>query len=350
MRLRFRASSSALLAPLVLLRRWRRADDLRTLRKSNFSATVLLGAPLYRDVMGRLRRLLGPLLLWVAVASSIAAQQPLVPEIGPANGRLVIAGGDIRDPDIFKRFVQLAGGPSAPIVVIPTNGESAEYDEYTAGLAPLRTAGATNLTVLHTRDRKVADTAEFVRPLLTARAVWITGGRPWRGVDAYLNTRVHRELQALLARGGVIGGSSGGATIQASYLLRGDTKSRSIIGDHQEGFGFLRSVAIDPHVLQGNRQFDLFEVVKAHPELLGIGIDQNTAIVVQGDTFDVVGQSYVAIYDGQSEWGAQGRFYLLREGDRYNMRTRTPLRPTMSSQSFEEEGVGFRKAKEDRGK
>jgi cyanophycinase len=295
---------------------------------------------------------LGPAaLLALFFATSIRAQQSPLPEIGPVNGRLVIAGGDIADPDIFKRFVQLAGGPSAPIVVIPTNGESAEYDEYNAGLAPLRAAGATNLAVLHTRDRKVADTAEFVRPLLTARAMWINGGRPWRGVDAYLNSRVHRELQALLGRGGVIGGSSSGATIQASYLVRGDPKSnRLIIGDHQEGFGFLRNVAIDPHVLQDNRQFDLFEVVKAHPEILGIGIDQNTSIVVQGDTFSVIGQSYVAIYDGQSEWGAQGRFYLLREGDRYNMRTRTPLRPTMSSQSFEEEGVGFRKTKENRGK
>jgi cyanophycinase len=290
---------------------------------------------------------LGPAaLLTLVLTTSILAQQPPTPEVGPANGRLVIAGGDISDPDIFKRFVQLAGGPSVPIVVIPTNGESAQYDEYNSGLDPLRAAGATNLTVLHTRDRKVADTAEFARPLLTARAVWITGGRPWRGVDAYLNSRVHRELQAVLARGGVIGGSSSGASIQSSYLVRGDTKSnRTIIGDHQEGFGFLRKVAIDPHVLQWNHQFDLFEVVKAHPELLGIGIDQNTAIIVQGDTFEVIGQSYVAIYDGQSEWGAQGRFYLLHAGDRYNMRTRTPSRPSMSSESFEQEGVGFRKAK-----
>src|SRR5207253_1153868 len=126
---------------------------------------------------------LGPAaLLTLVLATSVGAQQLPTPEVGPANGRLVIAGGDISDQDIFKRFVQLAGGPSAPIVVIPTNGESADYDQYNAGLEPLRAAGATNLTVLHTRDRNVADTAEFARPLLTARAAWITGGRPWRGV------------------------------------------------------------------------------------------------------------------------------------------------------------------------
>ena len=79
----------------------------------------------------------------------------------------------------------------------------------------------------------------------------------------------------------VIGGSSAGATIQGSYLARGDAKTNTIMmGDHEEGFGFLKNAAIDQHLLRRNRQFDLLEVIRARPELLGIGIDEDTAIVV----------------------------------------------------------------------
>jgi cyanophycinase len=287
----------------------------------------------------------GLLLLVSLLISSVSlpSQETNRPEVGPPAGTLFIAGGGIRDPELFKRFVELAGGPTASIVVIPTNAGRAEYAEYSPELNPLKAAGAKNLTLLHTTDRKVADSVEFVRPLLTARAVWISGGRQWRGVDAYLNTRVHKELIALLARGGVVGGSSAGASIQASFLVRGDRASnRPVIGDHQVGFGFLKNVAIDQHLLESNRQCDLCEVIKAHPELLGIGIDENTAIVIQGDTFDVVGHSYVAIYDPRSDWGRRGRFYLLESGDRYNLRTGTPLRQSMSSDPFLREGLDYR--------
>lgn len=249
-------------------------------------------------------------------------------QVGPDNGSLVIVGGALQDPEIWARFVELAGGPDAPIVVIPTAGGAEHYDQYYPGLRGLRGAGAENLTVLHTTDPAVADTDEFVAPLLEARGVWFPGGRQWRLADSYLNTKVHDALWAVLARGGVIGGSSAGATIQGSYLARGDTDSNSVMmGDHEVGFGFLKDVAIDQHLLRRNRQFDLLEVVQAKPELLGIGIDENTAIVVQGDRFDVMGQGYVAIYDAQRQIDTGGRFYFLAPGDRYDLNARDAARP-----------------------
>ena len=131
----------------------------------------------------------------------------------------------------------------------------------------------------------------------------------------------------MLERGGVIGGSSAGATIQGSYLARGDTETNTIMmGDHEEGMGFLKNAAIDQHLLKRNRQFDLIEIVQAHPELLGIGLDENTAIVVQGDRFEVIGQSYVAIYDHNRALDSGGKFYLLAPGDRYNLKTREAFR------------------------
>lgn len=263
---------------------------------------------------------------------SVSAQQPWertgTPEVGPENGSLFVVGGAMRSPRLFQRFIQLAGGPEAHIVLIPTAGEAEDYDDSYRGLEAWREHGARNLTVLHTRDRAVADTDAFVEPLGTADGVFFFGGRQWRLVDAYGGTKTETELRKVLERGGVIGGSSAGATILGSFLVRGDTGGNDIMmGDHQRGFGYLRGVAIDQHLLRRNRQFDMIEVIEAHPELLGIGIDENTAILVRGDRFQVHGASYVAIYDRGTTTGPDGRFYLLAPGQLYDMGERRVIRP-----------------------
>ena len=250
-------------------------------------------------------------------------------DIGPQNGSLIIAGGAVSDQEIIERFVDLAGGPDAPIIIIPTAGGRKEYDQFWRGKRQFQNAGATNITILHTKDQKVANADSFVNALKNARGVWFSGGRQWRLADAYLNTRVHEELWNLLDRGGVIGWSSAGATIQGSYLARGDTKTNTIMmGDHEQGLAFLKDVAIDQHLLKRNRHFDLIEIIEKHPHLLGIGIDENTAIVVQGDRFEVIGQSYVAIYDSKSTLDSGGKFYFLAPGDRFNLKTRKAFRPS----------------------
>ena len=270
-------------------------------------------------------------LVIVACVTELSAQQ-----VGPENGSLVIVGGAMRDQAIVERFLDLAGGADAPIVLIPTAGGEQEYDQYWSGARQFKEAGATNITVLHTTDRAVANTEEFAQPIRAARGVWFSGGRQWRLADAYLGTRVHEELWALLERGGVIGGSSAGATIQGSYLARGDTKTNTIMmGDHEVGLGFVKDVAIDQHLLQRNRQFDLIEVIEAHPELLGVGIDENTAIVVHRDRFEVIGQGYVAIYDHSRMLDSGGRFYFLAPGDRFDLATRQATRPWTEQQPLE---------------
>jgi|TARA_B110000116_G_scaffold210041_1_gene185699 cyanophycinase len=252
---------------------------------------------------------------------------------GPSNGSLVIVGGAMRDPGIMQRFMDLAGGNDAPIVVIPTAGGEEDYDQFYSGLKSWRDLGATNMTVLHTKDRSVADSEAFVTALQEANGVWFPGGRQWHLADSYLDTKTEEELWKVLERGGVIGGSSAGASIQGSYLVRGDTQTNEIMmGDHEVGFGFLTNSAIDQHLLMRNRQFDLVDVINEHPNLLGIGIDENTAIVVTGDEFEVVGQSYVAIYDNTRMIGDQGFSYFLAPGDRFDMKTREAQRPSRTFQ------------------
>jgi len=278
--------------------------------------------------MTRTRSAILAFLLLVLLTPGAAPQA-----VGPARGSLVIVGGGMRDPAILERFVRLAGGAQAPIVIIPTAGGEDEYDQFYPGLRGFHELGAFNLTVLHTDDPAVADTEEFVRAITEANGVWFPGGRQWRLADSYLGTRTEEELWRLLDRGGVIGGSSAGATIQGSYLARGDTRTNTVMmGDHEVGFGFLKNTAIDQHVLRRNRQFDLIEIIEARPELLGIGIDENTAIVVQGDRFEVMGESYVLIYDNKKMVGEDGRFYFLAPGDRFDLSTREATRPGTSYQ------------------
>ena len=259
---------------------------------------------------------------------------------GPENGHLIIAGGNLSDPSVYNLFIQLAGGPEAAVVIIPTAAEDGFFDEDSAIIRLERRyhgLGFQNITILHTRDKKEANTKAFVEPITKARGVWFPGGRQWRLADSYLNTLTHRELNNLLSRGGVIGGSSAGATIQGSFLARGDTRANTIMaGDHRVGLSFIENVAIDQHLLARNRHFDMFEILHLHPDLLGIGLDENTAIHVTGDSFEVIGQSYVAIYD-RSRWSAERdttyqlpidskEFYFLRRGQRYDMRRRTIIR------------------------
>ena len=284
--------------------------------------------------MRELKELKIGLLILCVLSCSLSDAQAA--DVGPSNGYLVIVGGAMQDPAIFGRFLNLAGGLDAPIVIIPTAGGGENYNQYWRGLRRYKEAGAKNITLLHTRDRAVADSEEFVRPIQKARGVFFTGGRQWRLADSYLNTRTHRELLALLDRGGVIGGSSAGATIQGSFLARGDTKGNTVmIGDHVEGLGFLRNAAIDQHLLKRNRQFDLIEIIEKYPELLGIGIDEDTAIVVQGDRFEVVGQGYVAIYDYNKLIPPNGHFYFLAPGDRFDLKKREASRPSQTTRPID---------------
>ncbi len=263
------------------------------------------------------------------------ADREMTPTTGPTSGALVVAGGNIKDIAIFERFLELAGGPDARIVVVPTAAEGDVNNLKWDYLESFREAGATNLNVLHTRDPAEANTAAFVAPLKDAGGVWFTGGRQWRIADAYLGTLTEKEFRAVLDRGGVIGGSSAGATIQGSYLARGDTNANTIMmGDHEQGFAYIQNVAIDQHLLVRNRQFDLIEIIQARPELLGLGLDEDTAIVVKGNEFEVIGQGYVAIYDSSRIVGPDGRFYFLAPGDHFNMKDRQPLRPDDDSEPF----------------
>lgn len=221
----------------------------------------------------------------------LVAPQAAEPKSADFLGALVIVGGGGFPDDIRDRFLQLAHGKEGRLVVIPTASEKADRTGVSPSLEYWKKQGLASVTQLHTMDRKKANERSFVKPLTEATAAWLDGGDQTRLFDAYHKTAVETELWNLLSRGGVIGGTSAGASIMSKIMITGGNPNATFA----EGFGFLPNVVIDQHFQNRKRQNRLLGVLKKNPRCLGLGIDEATAIVVHGQTFTVLGQANVSL-------------------------------------------------------
>jgi cyanophycinase len=222
---------------------------------------------------------------------SSRAKAELPARVVGRSGSLVICGGGRMPDRVRAEFLELAGGSHARIVVIPTAHASADWLEPSRVLEPWKDQALDSIQILHTRTRTKADDPEFVRPLTDATGVWFSGGRQQSVTDAYLGTEVERQLMALLARGGVIGGNSAGAAVMSLVMITSG-RTEATLG---KGFDFLPGAVIDQHFLKRNRIKRLLGVVRDHPDLVGLGIDEQTALVVdvKEKRLRVIGNSYV---------------------------------------------------------
>ena len=260
-----------------------------------------------------------------ARATTTGADPSSAPTVGPAHGTVIVVGGGVVGPEIVARFIAAAGGPDALIIDIPTAGGDSTYPATWRGADFLKAGGARNIVVLHTTDKSVANRDDFIAPLARAGGVWFEGGRQWHLVDSYAGTKTEQGFNDVLARGGVVGGSSAGASILSSYMLRGARSGNEIImaPGYEVGFGYLRGVAIDQHVVARERLRDLADsLLPKHPELLGISEDEGTAWVVKGDVADIIGRNKAFVYGGHDPTDARKPFLTLYPGDRYDLATR----------------------------
>lgn len=275
---------------------------------------------------------LSVLLIFSFTFSLSGCSQDKIPEYGPPAGSLVIVGGAAGGEDrIFEKFIELAGGKeNAKIVIVPNAGGRDTYLDSVVTRS-WRRREVKNVKMLFTKDTVEANTEKFVKDLREATGVWFNGGRQWKIVDAYLNTLTYKEFHNVLARGGVIGGSSAGATIQGSFLARGAESGNTLMiapnPIHRIGFSFLKNSAIDQHIDRRNRWNDLRDIILVYPELLGIGISEATAIIVHGDQFEVMGRGKVAIHDANKTFTYQDStfYYTLDPGDKFDIKNRTIL-------------------------
>jgi cyanophycinase len=267
--------------------------------------------------------ILAGLLVSCACSQALAGDLPTTQK----QGTLILGGGAIQGPgsgteSIKKRFVALAGGPDAKFVIIYSNRDTLPTDKIIApdpGAA--RAFDVKRMIALCTRKREIANSDEFVAPIRAANAVWFTGGKPDNLQPVYRDTLVQRELKSLLDRGGVIGGESAGAMILSSDITASIKVPPGVSPDTTltQGFGFVRGVVIAPHIIKMGWTESLVPIIAAHPELLGIGIDERAALVVRGADAEVVGESKVAIYDNRDHHGK--RYYFLLPSDRFNLET-----------------------------
>src|SRR5262245_49479681 len=233
----------------------------------------------------------------------------------PGAGWLVLSGGELSEAAL-RRFARLAGGAEASIGYIPSGASGIKLPSGVGWIPPeesnathntrgfeeelARLFGVGKVLLLHSRERRLWDSEAFTEPLRRMDAVWIGGGNAGRLADLLLDTRAQRELEALLGRGGVIGGNSAGAMIAGSLILRGRADKPVLMASgHDRGFGFVPRVAINPHLASARREEELVNVLDAHPELLGIGLDDDAAVVIHEERLRVVGHGRVAIYDNE---------------------------------------------------
>jgi cyanophycinase len=261
-----------------------------------------------------------------AVARTVEAYPPTkwgTPEV--KEGSLVIVGGGGMPADIAKRFVELAGGPDALIAVLPTAVEAPNLEREGTFLKRM---GAKNIIVLPQTKRDDVESPAVIEALTKAKGVWFGGGRQWRFVDAYLGTKAEPLIRDVVARGGVIGGSSAGATIQGDYLCRGSPLNNfeMMAEGYERGLALLQGVAIDQHFAQRKRFTDMTQLMKFRPQLLGIGLDEATAIVVRGTTAEVLGQSQAHFYDYRNGEPAGDKDHLsLKAGQKFDLVQRKVL-------------------------
>ncbi len=263
-----------------------------------------------------------------AAKSRQSAPFPVKQVIAPKieKGSLFIAGGGNLPAAALSAFVRLAGGQDARIVYIPCE-EGKTIEREPSMVRVLQKAGAGMVDWLHTKDRELADEPNFTSKLADATGVWFGGGRQWNLVDSYQDTEAHRLMHLVLERGGVIGGSSAGASIQGDYMPRGDPmgNTQMMAEGYERGLGFLRGVAIDQHFAQRNRFSDMALLKKTFPQLLGIGIDEGTCLVVQGTRASVIGPGKVAFYDQPVDSQTLEHFVSVAEEDTYDLVTRSKM-------------------------
>jgi cyanophycinase len=244
-----------------------------------------------------------------------------------AAGTLLIHGGGEMPKDVTDKFIELAGGVDASIVVLPIAADESLPEDESRDTRVWTRAGAKNVRSLRARTRAEVESPEFASAIQNAKAVWFGGGRQWRFVDAYIGTKAEELFRGVLTRGGVIGGSSAGASIQGQYMPRGSPLGNTdmMAEGYERGLDFLPGTAVDQHFTQRKRQRDMTALMRRNPQVLGIGLDEGTAIVVQGSKAQVIGRGGAHFYDYRTGTPAgELDFTLVTAGGQYDLAARRP--------------------------
>lgn len=263
----------------------------------------------------------------------------------PAKGQLVIVGGaEDRDGEctILREFVRRAGGIQSRIGVFTaaTRMPREVGDDYRRVFERL---GAEQVDIIDYSSREDADRPEFMDIVKEVTGVFFTGGDQSRIIDLTKDTKLDEILrQRYLNHGLVIGGTSAGAAMMPDIMIiEGESQStpRVNVVDMGPGMGFLPGIVVDQHFAQRGRLGRLLAALVQQPAVLGLGIDENTAIIVEGDVFEVVGHGAITVVDESESTHNNlddllkdealavcgAKLHILPHGYRFNLKTRKPV-------------------------
>lgn len=245
-----------------------------------------------------------------AKSQGTGAESPQLVDRRKDGGSLVIAGGGCVTAETRERFIELAGGTKARIVVIPaTDPPPGEEDQW---IAPWRASGASSVELRNAPSRAAANDPEFCAALDRATGVWFSGGYQELLADRYVDTAAQKCLHDLLSRNGVVGGCSAGAAILSRVMIE-EGEMRPV---EARGLDLISNAIVDQHFLRRNRVWRMQQMLAAHPNLIGLGVDERTALVVEVRTWrlSVTGESYVLVCVPPAE-SRPFRIEVLKSGD-----------------------------------
>ena len=265
---------------------------------------------------------------------------------GAADGRghLVLIGGGDKPPEVMTKFIELAGGRDAPIVVVPTASTEPDTISYYLDLFR-REYACTDVAAVDIRGPADARRPDYLAALARARGVFFGGGDQVRILSAFDGSPALAAVRTVYESGGVVGGTSAGTACQTPRMITGGgdfTVVRTNAVELWRGLGLWPGVIVDQHHIVRQRFNRLLSVILEHPEELGVGVDEATAVWVKPDgTFEVLGRSAVLVLDakgaevssqpretGQDSLGVHGlELHVLLPGERYDVTRREVLPP-----------------------
>ncbi|HSK11581.1 MAG TPA: cyanophycinase, partial [Phnomibacter sp.] len=215
--------------------------------------------------------------------------------VGP---RIILAGGGTLPDTIWKRFVQMSGGENARILVIPTarQSDSGYKAIYNNEFKTLKKLGVRSVEMLHAPNRSMANTDSFFQKLENCDGVWIAGGYPCLLTESYTNTSFNDALKKWVSKGGVLGGTSAGASVIGEIIPRTIGCREKMSQNSYTGFKIIPKTIIDQHFITRGREYTLIEIQKKLSDHLGIGIDEGTALVINDNLCEVIGISKVILF------------------------------------------------------
>ncbi|MDQ0217339.1 cyanophycinase [Peribacillus cavernae] len=220
-------------------------------------------------------------------------------------GQLLIIGGaeeKIHDGEVLSKFVELAGDKNSRIGILPTASEIPD-DVSSDYIHTFKQLGVVRVEVINVATRECAEDPSIMELIDSLSAVFITGGDQSRLSELIGGTKLHETLMEKWKKGMVLAGTSAGASIMAKQMIvAADTKLNDdkLTVKLGTGFGFLDHVLIDQHFSQRARFDRLLSAIADNTEIIGIGIDENTAILVHDNKFKVYGEHQVLVMDGKS--------------------------------------------------